>query len=77
MPIRKGHSGEKCYIGGSLDVGFYEIAFIVRLHMPLTSLHSRLATYMGVSVCQIPPMDGGYSLGLRCYGVNLVEAIDH
>ena len=39
VPIRKGHSGEKCYTGGSLDVGFYETSFITRLRMPLTSLH--------------------------------------
>ena len=53
--IRKGHSGEKCYTKGSSDVGFYETAFIVGLRMPLTSLHHRLAAYIGVSVCQITP----------------------
>lgn len=25
MPIRKGHKGEKCYIGGSSDVGFIRL----------------------------------------------------
>ena len=55
MPIRKGHSGEKCYTGGSSDVGFYKTAFIARLLLPLTSLHCRLAAYMVVSVCQIDP----------------------
>lgn len=53
MPIRKGHSGEKCYTGGSLDVGFYKTAFIVGLRLPFTSLHHRLVAYMGVSICQI------------------------
>ena len=53
VPIWKGHSGEKCYTWGSSNVGFYEISFITRLRMPLTSLHRRLVSYIGVSVCQI------------------------
>lgn len=52
-PIRKGHGGEKCYTEGSSDVGFYEATFIAGLRLPLTSLHRRLAAYIGVSVCQI------------------------
>ena len=55
MPIRKDHCGEKCYTGGSLDVGFYETALIAGLCLPLTSLHHWLVAYMGVSVCQIVP----------------------
>lgn len=74
VPIRKGHGGEKCYIGSSLDVGFYETAFIAGLRLPLTSLQRQLAAYMGVSVYQIAPMHEGFSSGLRCYKVNLMEA---
>ena len=55
MPIMKGHRGEKCYTEGSSDVGFYEVAFIIGLPLPLTSLHRQLTAYMGVSICQITP----------------------
>ena len=55
VPIRKGDLGEKCYDGRSSNVGFYEAAFIVGLHLPLSTLHRRLASYLGVSVSQIAP----------------------
>ena len=50
MPIRKGDIREKCYDGRSSDVGFYEIALIAGLRLPLSTLHSRLASYIGVFV---------------------------
>ena len=55
MPIRKGHKGEKCYTEGLLDVGFYVVAFIAGLCLPLTSLHHGGHWFfrLGVSICQI------------------------
>lgn len=55
VPIKKGDIGERCYDGRSSDVGFYETAFIVGLHLPLYPLHCQLASYMGVSISQIAP----------------------
>ena len=55
VPIKKGDIREKCYTRRSSDVGFYETAFIAELSLPLSSLHHRLATYMGKSVSQIAP----------------------
>ena len=75
VAIRKGDIGEKCYDGRSYDVGFYETAFIAGLSLPISSLHRRLASYMGVSISQIALMLRGSSLWLRCYGVNLVEVV--
>ena len=53
MPIRKGDIGGKCYDGRSSDVGFYEIALIAGLRLPLYALHSQLASYIGVFVSYI------------------------
>lgn len=53
VPIRKDEIGEKCYDGRSSNIGFYEIAFIAGLRLPLSTLHRRLASYMGESVNQI------------------------
>ena len=55
VPIRKGDLGEKCYDGRSSDVGFYEAAFIARLRLPLSTLHCRLVSNLGMSVTQITP----------------------
>ena len=52
-PIRKGDLGEKCYDGKFSNVGFYEVAFIVGLCLPFSTLHRRLAFYLGVSLSQI------------------------
>lgn len=46
---------EKCYIGRSSDMGFYETAFIAELSLPLSSLCRQLATYMGIFVSHIAP----------------------
>lgn len=59
VPIRKGDLREKCYDGRSSDVGFYETAFIAGLCLPLSFLHRRLASYIGVSVNQIAPWRQG------------------
>ena len=53
MPIRKGDLGEKCYDGKLSDVGFYKTAFIAGLCLSLSTLHHRLAFYLGVFVSQI------------------------
>ena len=53
MLIRKGDLGEKCYDRRSSDIGFYEVAFIAGLRLPLLTLHRRLVSYLGVSVSQI------------------------
>jgi len=45
--------GEKCYSGRTANVGFYEVAFILGLTLPLTELHGWLVDYLGISVCQI------------------------
>ena len=42
-------------MGKSYEVGFYEVAFIAGLRLPLSYLYYRLADYMGVSVYQIAP----------------------
>lgn len=55
MPIRKGDIGENCYDGRSFDVGFYKTAFIAGLRLPLSFLHHRLASYIGMSINQIAP----------------------
>ena len=55
VPIRKGDLGEMCYDGKSSDVGFYKAMFIAGLHLPLSILYRRLASYLGVSVSQIAP----------------------
>lgn len=55
VPIRKGDIGEKCYDWRWPGVGFYETAFIARLHLPFSTLHCRLASYLGVFVSQIAP----------------------
>lgn len=55
IPIRKAIKGEKCYIGRSSKVGFYEVAFIMRLRFPLSHLYHRLADYLGIFVSQIAP----------------------
>ena len=55
VPTRKVDKGEKCYTGESYEVGFYEVAFIARLRLPLSYLYCRLADYMGVSIYQIAP----------------------
>ena len=55
VPIRKGDIGGKCYDRRSFDVGFYGTSFIAGLCLPLSSLHHRLASYMGVSISQIAP----------------------
>ena len=36
VPMRKGTKGEKCYTGCSHEVGFYEVAFIAGLRLPLS-----------------------------------------
>ena len=51
--MRKGTKGEKCYTGCSHEVGFYEVAFIAGLRLPLSRLHHRLADYLGISIYQI------------------------
>ena len=51
IPIRKANKGEKCYMRQSLEVGFYEAAFIVGLRLPFNHLHHRLADFLGISVC--------------------------
>ena len=63
IPLRMAKKGEKCYSGRIASVGFYEFAFIVGLRLPFTKLHWQLADYLGVFVCQIAPILGGYSLG--------------
>ena len=55
VPIRKGVIGEECYDERSSDIGFYETAFIVGLHLLLSSLHRRLASFMGMSISQLIP----------------------
>ena len=55
VPIRKGYRGEKCYTRGLSDVDFYEATFIGGSRLPLTSLHRRLAAYIGMCVCQVAP----------------------
>ena len=55
VPIRKGDLGEKCYDRKSSNIGFYKAMFIVGLRLPLSTLHHRLAFYLGVSVSQIAP----------------------
>lgn len=42
VPIRKGANGEKCYVGRLHKVGFYEVAFIEGLRLPLSHLHHQL-----------------------------------
>ena len=55
VPIRKGVIGEECYDERLSDIGFYETAFIVGLHLLLSSLHRRLASFMGMSISQLIP----------------------
>lgn len=55
VPIRKVDKGEKCYMGESCEVGFYEATFIAGLRLPFSYLYHQLVDYMGVSVCQIAP----------------------
>ena len=55
VPIRKADKREKCYMGESYEVGFFEAAFIAGLRLPLSYFYRRLADYVGVSVCQIAP----------------------
>lgn len=55
IPIRKANKGEKCYARELNEVGFYDVAFIARLRLPLSHLHCQLADYMGVFVYQIAP----------------------
>ena len=55
VPIRKADKGEKCYTGELYEVGFYEATFIVRLRLPPSHLHHRLADYLGISICQVAP----------------------
>ena len=55
VPIRKGDLGEKCYDGKSSNIGFYKAMFIAGLRLPLSTLHRRLAFYLGVLVSQIAP----------------------
>ena len=50
VPIRKGDLGEKCYDGKSSNIGFYKAMFIAGLRLPLSTLHRRLAFYLGVLV---------------------------
>lgn len=57
--------GEKCYLGRTANVGFYEVAFILGLRLPLTELHGWLADYLGVSVCQIAPNTWRIFLGVE------------
>lgn len=55
ITIRKADKGEKCYMGESYEVTFYEAAFIAGLRLHLSHLHHQLVDYMGVSIYQIAP----------------------
>ena len=55
IPIRKAYKGEKCYIGDTEDIGFYEAAFITGLRSPFSEIHHQLANHLGISICQIAP----------------------
>lgn len=51
IPIRMARKVEKCYMGRTVDIGFYEAIFIVGSRQPFTKLHRRLANRLGVSIC--------------------------
>lgn len=71
VPIRKDNLGKKCYDGRSSDVDFYEAAFIAGLRLPLSFLHRQLASFMGVSVCQIAPNAWRIFIGAEMLGGQL------
>ena len=75
VPIRKGDIGKKCYDGRLFDVGFYQTAFIARLRLPISTLHCRLASYMGVSINQITPNAWRIFIRVEVLWVSLVEVI--
>ena len=53
IPIRLPYKSKKCYYEGVDDVGVYEQVLKASLRFPLSSLHSELLKYTGLSISQI------------------------
>lgn len=55
IPIREADEGGRCYSGNTEDIGFYKVAFIAGLRLPLSETNHRLANHLGISVYQLSP----------------------
>ena len=55
IPIHLLGKFKKCYSRKTENVGMYDAMFVAGLRVPLTTLHHRLANFLGLSISQIAP----------------------